>query len=37
MKIQDIKKKTVLKKKEDISLPLKGLSEEELKAIYYAP
>lgn len=35
MKIQDIKK--IVLKKEDISLPLEGLSEEELKAIYYAP
>lgn len=34
MKVEDIKKIVPLKK-EDISLPLEGLSEEELKSIHY--
>ena len=34
MKVKDINKIVPLKK-EDISLPLEGLSEEELKGIHY--
>ena len=34
MKIEDVKK-IILLKKEDISLPLEGMSEEERKSLYY--
>lgn len=35
MKMEDIKKIVPLIKKEDVSLPLEGLSEKERESMYY--